>query len=115
METFIEHSAHVSLLAARTYLYPKDITSGRRYLLLLTAFTGAFIWWLGPVLGLFLVDPMIQLMLLDASVITPATQCFDHRLANQTCNNDVMVDYYFWNITNADAVSSQARHYDTIW
>lgn len=56
-------------------------------------------------MGIFMVDPMIQLMLLNAAVITPATDCFDFRLANQTCDTDVMVDYYFWNITNADDAS----------
>lgn len=100
----------------RTYLYPSDITSTKRYFLLLFAIWGGFIWWLGPVLGLFVVDPMIQLMLLDYSVITPATQCFDHRLPNQTCDTDVMVDYYFWNMTNSDAwlAGSSPPAYDQV-
>ena len=88
----------------RTYLYKDDVISRKRYILFFMTVVGAFIWWLGPVLGLFLVDPLVQLLLLDVQVITPTTNCMDHRLANQTCDSDVMVDYYFYNITNKDEV-----------
>lgn len=61
-------------------------------------------WWLGPVLGIFIVDPVLQLMLMEGSVITPDSNCFDHRLAEQVCDSDVFVDYYFWNLTNKEEV-----------
>jgi hypothetical protein len=64
-----------------------------------------FMWWLGPVLNVFVVDPLMKLVLLEGQVITPAVDCFDPRLANQTCDSDVMVDYYFYNITNEAEVS----------
>lgn len=67
---------------------------------------GFFAWWLGPVLSVFVVDPLLNLLLLEGQVISPAVDCFDHRLANQTCENDVMIDYFFYNITNEAEVSS---------
>ena len=45
-------------------------------------------------------------MLMSGQVIDPTLDCFDYRMANQTCENDVMVDYYFYNITNKEAVSA---------
>ena len=61
---------------------------------------------MGPVLSVFVVDPLLKLLLLEGQVITPAVDCFDPRLGNQTCDSDVMVDYYFYNITNEAEVSS---------
>ena len=84
----------------RTYIYPADISSGRRYLYLLLAVLGGFLWWLGPVMGLFVADPMIQLMLLNSQVILPTSDCYNPLLPNQTCSTDVNVAYYFWNLTN---------------
>lgn len=60
---------------------------------------------MGPVLSVFVVDPLLKLLLLEGQVITPAIDCFDPRLGNQTCDSDVMVDYYFYNITNEAEVS----------
>lgn len=41
---------------------PGEARSWRRYWLTFAVVAAAFLWWLGPVMGLFLVDPMIQLM-----------------------------------------------------
>jgi hypothetical protein len=60
-------------------------------------------------MGIFVVDPLLQLMLLEGAVITPDVQCFDFRLESQVCDADIFVDYYFWNITNADQVSNRRR------
>lgn len=55
-------------------------------------------------MGLFVADPMIQLMLLDSQVILPTSDCYNPLLPNQTCSTDVNVAYYFWNLTNEDEV-----------
>ena len=57
----------------------------------------------GPLAEVFLVHPMVTLLLEDSNIISPDTPCYDHRVSNQTCPDDVMVEYYFWNMTNADA------------
>lgn len=88
----------------RTYLYKADASSRKRFFLLFTAVCGSFMWWLGPVFGIFIVDPLITLTLLDQQVVTVESNCFDSRLANQTCDSDVFVEYYFYNITNQDEV-----------
>lgn len=51
----------------------------------------------------FLVQPIITLLLDQTLIVTPDTKCFDHRLRNQTCPDDVLVEYFFWNITNAQS------------
>lgn len=42
-------------------MVPGEDVSWRRYWLMLAVVLTGFLWWLGPVLGLFVVDPMIQL------------------------------------------------------
>lgn len=42
-------------------MVPGEEASWRRYLLVLAVVLSAFLWWLGPAIGLFLVDPLIQL------------------------------------------------------
>lgn len=42
-------------------MVPGEDRSWRRYILMLVVVLAGFLWWLGPVLGLFLVDPLIQL------------------------------------------------------
>ena len=37
-------------------------------------------------------------------VITPKTDCYDHRKPTQTCDSETWFDYYFYNITNSEAV-----------
>ena len=52
----------------------------------------------------------------DAATVTPDTACYDPRLLNQTCPDDVTVEYYLWNITNAPAwlAGTEAPAYDEI-
>lgn len=56
----------------------------------------------GPLGEEFLVQPLVTLLLAESSTVKPDTACFNHRLSNQTCPDDVAVEYYFWNITNSN-------------
>lgn len=85
------------------YVYPGDRTSKRRFWLIYFFVTGVLMFVGGPCAEIFLVQPLISLLLQDTATITPDTGCFNHRLANQTCADDVVVEYYFWNMTNAAA------------
>ena len=85
------------------YVYPGDRTSKRRFWLIYFFVTGVLMFVGGPCAEIFLVQPLISLLLQDSATITPDTGCFNHRLANQTCADDVVVEYYFWNVTNAAA------------
>jgi hypothetical protein len=90
----------------RTYLYPGDVTSRRRFALLALVVAGGLATWLGPTLGLLVVDPLIWLGLAEQAVLTADSDCLDPRVAAsvaQPCAADVHVDYFFWNLTNADA------------
>ena len=52
----------------RTYLHSSDVTGRKRFWLLWALVLGSFIWWVGPALGLFIIDPYIQLALVDQQV-----------------------------------------------
>lgn len=58
-------------------MVPGEGRSWRRYWLTFAVVAAAFLWWLGPVMGLFLVDPMIQLMVnsIQASWVTRLNSC----------------------------------------
>ena len=58
-------------------MVPGEARSWRRYWLTFAVVAAAFLWWLGPVMGLFLVDPMIQLMVnsIQASWATRLNSC----------------------------------------
>ncbi len=58
-------------------MVPGEARSWRRYWLTFAVVAAAFLWWLGPVMGLFLVDPMIQLMVnsIQASWATQLNSC----------------------------------------
>jgi hypothetical protein len=48
---------------------------------------------------------------LPPQVITPTTDCFDHRLDSQVCEDaGVKASYYFYNITNHEEVGAGAWH-----
>jgi len=88
----------------RTYLYPPDVSSLKKYFILVFLISGALMFFLGPLAQVFVVEPLVTLLLSDASMVTPDKACYNPRLANQTCEDEVHVDYYFWNITNRDEV-----------
>lgn len=92
------------LCNCRTYVYPKDMSSLKRYFLIFFALLGFSIIFLGPLIQIYLAQPMINLMLGESGIITPDSGCFNPKLENQTCPAEVNVDYYFWNITNYEKV-----------
>ena len=104
------------LLSCRSYFFPKDRSSLKRYLLIYFAIMGAFMCIFGPLGEEFVVHPLITLLLAESSTVTPDTPCFDHRVANQTCPDAVALEYYFWNITNSDEWMSglEAPKYEEI-
>ncbi|PRW44956.1 croquemort-like mating [Chlorella sorokiniana] len=82
-----------------SYLVPGEARSWRRYWLTFAVVAAAFLWWLGPLMGIFLVDPMIQLM-----IITPRTDCYNYKLPFQVCEDAGIINsYYLYEITNQEA------------
>lgn len=86
----------------RTYFFPGDRSSLKRYLLIYFAVVGVFMCVFGPLGQEVVVHPLITLLLAESNTVTPDISCFNHRLANQTCPDDVSLEYYFWNITNSN-------------
>ena len=52
----------------RTYLLPGETTDRKRYMLMSALVMSGIMWWLMPLLGAFVADPMIQLILSDLNV-----------------------------------------------
>lgn len=52
-----------------SYLHGNESRSYRRYWLLFGVVVGSIMWWLGPLLGIFLLDPYIQLLLDESQVL----------------------------------------------
>lgn len=95
--------------AVRTYLLAGDHGTFRRYLLEVCMVLGLFLPWIGPLLGLCAVVPMVELVVWETTVVTPASNCYN--ATPMVCNDEVFFDYYFWNITNANEVRP-VKHYE---
>lgn len=52
----------------RSYQFPGSQHDRRRYWLLWCLVLGSILWWLGPLLGIFVFDPFIQLQLYNSQV-----------------------------------------------
>ena len=63
---------------------------------------GLVLPWFGPMGGLFVISPIIEMDILESRWITKDTQCFTD--AVNVCNTTSQYEYYFWNITNPDEV-----------
>lgn len=64
-------------------------------------------WWQLPeILALPLLNRKLPLAsAYPCQVITSKTDCFDHRMDHQVCEDSgVKANYYFYNITNVDQV-----------
>ena len=59
--------------------------------------------WFGPMAGLFVISPLIEMGIAGSRELTRDSQCFKESV-NQ-CNNTATYQYYFWNLTNPDEVS----------
>ncbi|RMZ54053.1 hypothetical protein APUTEX25_002630 [Auxenochlorella protothecoides] len=97
-----EATTHTAETLVQSYQFPGDRTSSRRYWLLFSLLLGSILWWLGPLMGIFVLDPFLQLLLDASQVITPDTDCYDNRMISQSCKSETFIDYYFFNITNAE-------------
>lgn len=84
--------------------------SFKRYFQLVFAIWGLLLVVLGPLSQVFIVQPLVNLLLFENGVVTPNYPCFDPRKISQTCDQDVNIDYYFWNITNKDEVCTLLFH-----
>ena len=69
---------------------------------------GLVLPWFGPMGGLFVISPIIEMNILESRWITRDTQCFVD--AVNVCNDTSQYQYYFWNITNPDEVMLAGRH-----
>ncbi|KAK9814422.1 hypothetical protein WJX72_005728 [[Myrmecia] bisecta] len=83
----------------RTYLAANNYGTCRRYFLELLLVLGLFLPWMGPLLGLAVLDPIITVTLEQSKLLTPTTKCYQAEPA--VCDATSYFDYYFWNITNA--------------
>lgn len=85
------------------YLVPGDTTSCRRYFLLTIIVIGSVLTWLAPILGIFVIDPYIQLILAETQILTPKMDCLDHKISQgQECDRVINVDYTFFDVKNKD-------------
>lgn len=92
----------------KTYLLSGDHGTFRRYLLEMCLVLGVCLPWIGPLLGLCAVTPLLDLGIIESEVITPSTDCYS--ATPSVCRDDVHFDYYFWNVTNAAEVRTFARY-----
>lgn len=90
----------------QTYLLSGEHGTFRRYLLELCLVLGLFLPWLGPLLGLCGIIPLIELDILETAVITPSSYCFAQAANGTVCNGTAVYEYYFWNLTNTEQVCS---------
>ncbi|KAK9813634.1 hypothetical protein WJX73_000949 [Symbiochloris irregularis] len=85
----------------QTYLLSGEHGTSRRYLLELCLVLGLFLPWLGPLLGICGIIPLIELDVLERAVITPSSYCFAQAANGTVCNGTAVYEYYFWNLTNS--------------
>ena len=69
---------------------------------------GLILPWFGPMGGLFVISPIIEMNILESRWITRDSQCFTD--AVNVCNDTSQYQYYFWNITNPDQVMPNQSH-----
>ena len=63
---------------------------------------GLILPWFGPLVGLFVISPLIEMGIAESRQLTAETQCLKE--AVNVCDSTSQFDYYFWNITNPDEV-----------
>ena len=63
---------------------------------------GLILPWFGPLVGLFVISPLIEMGLAESRQLTAETQCLKESV--NVCDSVSQFDYYFWNITNPDQV-----------
>ena len=68
---------------------------------------GLVLPWFGPMSGLFVISPIMEMDVLESRWITKDTQCFMDPV--NVCNATSQYQYYFWNITNPDQVGEHSR------
>lgn len=63
---------------------------------------GLVLPWFGPVCGLFVVSPIVELGITTERWLTKDSQCFSENV--NVCNTTATYQYYFWNLTNHNEV-----------
>ena len=63
---------------------------------------GLILPWFGPLVGLFVISPLIEMGIAESRQLTAETQCLKDSV--NVCDSVSQFDYYFWNITNPDQV-----------
>jgi hypothetical protein len=63
---------------------------------------GLILPWFGPLVGLFVISPLIEMGIAESRQLTAETQCLKESV--NVCDSVSQFDYYFWNITNPDQV-----------
>ena len=81
----------------------------RQYFLELCIVAGLLLPWLGPILGLAVLTPIVLLTVEDGKVIDSTTDCFGGGTGPTNCSATSYFDYYFWNITNPNEASPSSR------
>ena len=65
--------------------------------------------WIGPAFGLGVMTPIVLLTVQNGKIITTDQDCFGISTDGNPiieCPAESYFDYYFWNITNPDQVTS---------
>lgn len=63
---------------------------------------GLILPWFGPLVGLFVISPLIEMGIAESRQLTAQTQCLEN--AVNICDATSTFEYFFWNITNPDEV-----------
>lgn len=82
----------------QTFLLPNSHGKCRRFCCECLLIVGFMLPLLGPLLGLCVFVPYLDLQFEEGSVIQPDTPCYGPNAT--VCDTTFRFDYYFWNITN---------------
>ena len=86
-----------------SYLLPESHGTCRRFCCECLLIVGLSLPLLGPLLGLCVFVPYFDLLFEEGNVIQPNAPCYSNE--SSICPTSSKLDYYFWNITNAEQVS----------
>ena len=86
----------------QTYLLPGTHGTCRRFCCECMLVVGFVLPLLGPLLGFCVFVPYFDLLFGEGNIVQPSTPCYGP--TPSVCASTFSIDYFFWNITNAEQV-----------